>query len=324
MDPLLEINDLYVYYKSYEGILKVLNGIHINIYKGEKIGVIGEAGSGKTTTMKSILRTLPINALVPKGEIIFKGRDILKMDEKELQDIRRHNISMIFQDPTSALNPVFTVGEQLIDIMRYANVYPDVSEDELKVRIIELLKEVALPDPERVFNSYPFQLSGGMRQRIVIAMAVATAKDLLIADEPTTNLDVTIKAQILKLIKALVERKDLSVILVSQELGAVRETVDRVYVMYAGEVIETAETSELYSNPLHPYTRGLLGAVPRLTGGGIPEGVEGRIPNYINPPNGCRFHPRCKYAKDVCRRKKPPSINVCSNHEVACWLYYRR
>ncbi|MFQ6080638.1 MAG: ABC transporter ATP-binding protein [Candidatus Bathyarchaeia archaeon] len=326
MKPLLDVRDLYVGYKTYMGRLKVLNGVYLTVHQGEKVGIIGESGCGKTTTMRAILRILATNAVVEGGEIHFRGSDILKMDKKELTEIRRKQITMIFQDPTAALNPVFKVGTQLADVIRYSGIYGSekASKEELRAKSLEVLKEVALPDPERVLDSYPFQLSGGMRQRICIAMSLATAKDLLIADEPTTNLDVTIQDQVLRLMKNLVEKRNLSVILISHALGAVRGTVDRVYVMYAGNMVEVTETKELFSNPLHPYTQGLLESVPKLTGSEFSEGIKGRIPDYINPPTGCRFHPRCDYVMDICRKEKPQFINVEDGHDVACWYYHKR
>ena len=323
MKPLLNVRDLYVGYKTYIGRLKVLNGVYLTVHQGGKVGIIGESGCGKTTTMKAILRILATNAMIEGGEIYFRGSDVLKMGEKELTDIRRKHVTMIFQDPTAALNPVFKVETQLADVIKYS-VSEKVTKEELRAKSLEALKEVALPDPERVLDSYPFQLSGGMRQRICIAMSLATAKDILIADEPTTNLDVTIQDQVLRLMKNLVEKRNLSVILVSHALGAVRGTVDRVYVMYAGNMVEAAETKELFSNPLHPYTQGLLESVPKLTGSEFSEGIKGRIPDYINPPTGCRFHPRCDYASDMCRKEKPSFINIEGDHEVACWCYYKR
>lgn len=326
MKPLLDIRDLQVGYKTYMGRLKVLNGVYLTVQQGEKVGIIGESGCGKTTTMKAILRILPSNAVTEEGEIYFRGSDVLKMDKKELTDIRRKHITMIFQDPTAALNPVFKVETQLMDVIKYSGIYGSekVTKEELRAKSLELLKEVALPDPERVLDSYPFQLSGGMRQRICIAMSLATAQDLLIADEPTTNLDVTIQDQVLRLMKDLVEKRNLSVILISHALGAVRGTVDRVYVMYAGNMVEAAETRELFLNPMHPYTQGLLESVPKLTGSEFSEGIRGRIPDYINPPTGCRFHPRCDYTSDRCKKEKPAFINIEGDHEVACWSYYKR
>lgn len=327
MEQLLDVKDLYVNYKTYMGELKVLNGVNFSVHKGEKVGIIGESGCGKTTTMRAILRILATNAVIKGGEVQFGGSNVLKMDKKKLTEMRRKRITMIFQDPTAALNPVFKVGELLADVVRYSHSFngEKTTKQRLREKSIDVLKEVALPDPQRVLDSYPFQLSGGMRQRVCIAMSLATARDLLIADEPTTNLDVTIQDQVLRLMKNLVERKDLSVILISHALGTVRGTVDTVYAMYAGNMIETAPTEELFSNPLHPYTQGLLESVPKLSGAGFSEGIQGRIPDYINPPSGCRFNPRCSHAFDVCRKEKPQLLGVNdSKHKVACWLYHKR
>lgn len=324
--PLLEIKNLHVYFDVYEGTLKVLNGVDFKVGKGEKVGLIGEAGCGKTTTMKSIMGILPKStARIPKGEILFKGEDLLKISFKELQRFRRRNVSMIFQDPTASLNPVFKIGYQLMDVARYSNVTSgtgkSLSKNEIRGQVVQVLKDVALPDPERLMENYAVQLSGGMRQRICIAMALMSAHDLLIADEPGTSLDVTIRDQVLRLIHRLVEERDVSVILISHALGAVKGLVDRVYVMYAGNMVEVAKTHDIFSDPLHPYTQGLLEAVPKLTGGGIPEGINGMVPEYLNPPKGCRFHPRCDYAMPICREKRPPFFNVGDDHEVACHLY---
>jgi len=324
METLLDIKDLFVNFKIYEGTLKVLNGVNLTVGKGEKVGLIGETGCGKTTTMKSILRILPIPpAILHGGEIFFEGEDIFTMGSRRLNTLRRLDVSMIFQDPTSALNPVFKIGEQLGDVIKYAAMEAgeNPSKEEIKNRSVEILKEVALPDPERLLDNYPIQLSGGMRQRVCIAMALVSASKLLIADEPSTNLDVTIGDQVLRLIGQLVEDKNTSVILISHALGAVKGLVDRIAVMYAGNVIEDARTEDLFSNPLHPYTRGLIHSVPKLTGGGIPEGIPGRLPDYINPPAGCRFSPRCKHVMPICREGFPPLITVGAGHKVACYLY---
>jgi len=321
------VKGLRVGYKTYLGKLKVLNGVDLTVHQGEKVGVIGESGCGKTSCMRAILRILATNAIVDGGDIQYRGNDVLKMDHKKLSEMRRKSITMIFQDPTAALNPVFKVGDLLADVIRFSGVFEvgKASKKALRKKSIEVLKEVALPDPERVLDSYPFQLSGGMRQRICIAMSLSTAKDLLIADEPTTNLDVTIQDQVLRLMKNLVEKKGLSVILISHALGTIRGTVDTVYVMYAGNMIEIAETKGLFSNPLHPYTKGLLESVPKLTGAGFSEGIRGRVPDYINPPSGCRFHPRCDYALEICRKENPPFFDSDTNdHTVACWLYNKR
>lgn len=321
------MKDLCVGYRTYMGKLSVLNGVHLNMHEREKVGIIGESGCGKTTTMKAILRILATNAVIDGGDIHFRGNDMLRIDKKKLDGIRRKNLTMIFQDPTAALNPVFKVESLLGDVVKYSGNFEHekATKQLIREKSLEALREVALPDPERVLDSYPFQLSGGMRQRICIAMSLATAKDLLIADEPTTNLDVTIQDQVLRLMKDLVDKKNLSIILISHALGTIRGTVDTVYVMYAGTMIEAAETGELFSDPLHPYAQGLLKSVPKLTGAGFSEGIKGRIPDYINPPPGCRFHPRCEYALDICRKEKPQLLRVdANNHRVACWLYNKR
>jgi peptide/nickel transport system ATP-binding protein len=321
--PLLEVKDLRVEFKVYGGVLKVLDGVNLKVYPGEKVGLVGETGCGKTTTMKSILRILPMPpGRITGGEIFFKGQNLLDMPERRLQQIRGNGISMIFQDPTSALNPVFTVGQQLIPVIRNAaSENKRLSREQLREKAVVPLREVALADPERLLDSYPVQLSGGMRQRVCIGMALATDPELLIADEPGTSLDVTIQAQVLRLLHNLVETRDKSVILITHTLGVVRETTRRVYVMYAGNIVEEAPTHKLFQRPLHPYTQGLMQAMPKLTGGGIASGIPGRIPNYREPPTGCRFHPRCPHAMEVCRQKKPAYYQVEEDHSVACFLY---
>lgn len=321
---LLDIKDLHVQFSVYGGRLKVLDGINMTVHSGEKVGLVGETGCGKTTTMKAILRVLPMPpARIPGGEIYFKGKDILKMGSGELHQVRGRGISMIFQDPTAALNPVFSVGQQLEAVIGTAAAKGQrLSAGEIHAQAVASLQEVALADPERLLHSYPIQLSGGMRQRVCIGMALATHPELLIADEPGTSLDVTIQDQVLRLLRSLVENKNTSVIFITHSLGIVRELTDRVYVMYAGNVVEASTTPKLFARPLHPYTQGLIQTVPRLTGGGIASGIQGRIPNYLNPPSGCRFHPRCPAAMDICRVQKPPAFRVEEGHEVACFLYH--
>lgn len=321
--PLLEIKDLRVEFKVYGGVLKVLDGVNFHIAAGEKVGLVGETGCGKTTTMKAILRILPMPpARITSGEIYFKGRDLLQMKESELRQVRGRGISMIFQDPTAALNPVFTIGQQLEPVIRYAAADKRrLSRRELRERAVAPLREVALADPERLLDSYPIQLSGGMRQRVCIGMALSTNPELLIADEPGTSLDVTIQDQVLRLLQSLVEKRRTSVILITHTLGVVRQMTDRVYVMYAGNMVEVAPTQELFANPLHPYTQGLMDAVPKLTGGGVSLGIPGRIPSYLHPPAGCRFHTRCPKVMDICRQQKPPLVQASHDHQVACFLY---
>jgi peptide/nickel transport system ATP-binding protein len=297
--------------------------VNFMVYSGEKVGLVGETGCGKTTTMKAVLRVLPMPpARIPGGEIYFKGRDVLKMSARELGWMRGEGISMVFQDPTTALNPVFTIGQQLKAAVKYSSAGDkSLSRGETQQRAVVALKEVALPDAERLLKNYPFQLSGGMRQRVCIAMALAGRRELVIADEPGTSLDVSIQDQILRLLRRLVEEKNTSIILITHTLGVVRELADRVYVMYAGNMVEVAPTEELFSQPLHPYTVGLMNAVPKLTGGGIADGIPGRIPEYLDPPPGCRFHPRCDRAMEICRQEKPRFYRVSKDHDVACFLY---
>lgn len=322
--PLLEVKDLHVGYRVFEGKSKVLNGVDFFIQPGERVGLVGEMGCGKTTFMKSILKILPMPpAIISKGEIIFKGKDVLKMNSYQLLKLREKDISMIFQDPTAALNPVFTIGTQLYDVIKYAKSEKGIKpgKKDIKKYQIEALKNVYLPDPERLLSNYPFQLSGGMRQRICIAMTLASKNVLMLGDEPGTSLDVTIGDQILRLINELVDKKGLAFILVSHALGSLKDMTNRLYVMYAGSMVEVAPTSELFEKPLHPYTKGIIDSVPKLTGKGIGEGIDGSIPNYVNPPTGCRFHPRCKYVKDICKEKKPPMFDISDDHKVACYLF---
>lgn len=324
-DPILEIRDLHVGYRVYKGFLKVVNGVNITVQKGEKIGLVGEAGCGKTTTMKSVIRVLPIPpGHISKGEVLFKGKDLLRVDLRKVRGAE--GLSMIFQDPMAALNPTFTIGTQLMDVIKYSeNKGHKTSEiSSGRGRTIQILRDVAMPDPERIMKNYPIQLSGGMQQRVCIGIALIGARDVLIADEPGTSLDVTIQDQIHRLLQKLVEEKGLAIILVTHSLGVVREITDRMYVMYAGDIVETAKTKELFANPLHPYTQGLLASIPKLTGGAIAMGIEGRIPNYLNPPIGCRFYPRCKDAMAICEREKPPLFDVGDGHQVACFLRGRR
>lgn len=321
--PLLEIKDLYVNFAVYGGDLRVLDGVNFKMYAGERIGLVGETGCGKTTTMRAVLRVLPTPpARISEGQVFLEGRDILKMKEEELSHVRGKSISMVFQDPTAALNPVFTIGKQMEAVIRN-NLLEERKNDSRQVRSVAInaLQDVSLADAERLLESYPIQLSGGMRQRVCIAMALTTNPQILIADEPGTSLDVTIQDQILRLLRDLVENRNMSVILITHTLGVVRELTNRVYVMYAGSIVETANTERIFQQPLHPYSKGLIATVPRLTGGGIANGIPGHIPNYHNPPTGCRFHPRCTQVADICRMQKPPLIEVEQNHSVACFLY---
>ena len=321
-ERIIDIKNLHIWYKVFEGNVKVLNGVNFHVGKGEKVALVGETGCGKTTTVKSILNILPKQASVKDGEILFKNKNVLTMNKSEIRDMRGKGISMIFQDPTFALNPVFTIGEQMDVVIENSGL--DWSKDKRIRRemAIKAIVETSLPDADRILSSYPFQLSGGMRQRICIAMSLSTPRDLVIADEPTTNLDVTIQDQVLRILKERVENKESSLILITHSLGVARETSDRIYVMYAGNMIETARTGELFKNQFHPYTMALMECIPKLTGGGMAKGIPGRIPNYLEAPSGCRFWPRCKFAKERCRNERPGHVDVGNNHTVACFLYY--
>jgi len=316
---LLSVEDLYVSFRMYEGMLRVVDGVSFFVHRGEKVGVVGEAGCGKTTTMKAIMRILAENATV-KGRIVFDGKEVMAMRPGELQEWRRHSVSMVFQDPTSALNPVFTVGDQMRAVIGCSlEGLADRGGATIQHIVESALADVSLPDPARILANYPFQLSGGMRQRICIAMSVATSRQLLLADEPGTSLDVTIQDQILRLIGDLVRDKGLSVVLVTHSLGVVREMTDRVYIMYAGSMVESGPTSEIFRDPQHPYTMGLMSCVPKLSGQGISQGIPGGMPDYLNPPKGCRFAPRCPEVIDICHRERPANRQVGpGNHCTAC------
>jgi peptide/nickel transport system ATP-binding protein len=323
---MLEIRNLHVYFRVYEGISRVLDGVSLYVLKGERVGLAGETGCGKTVTMKSAMGMLHIPpAIVPHGEILLDTKNVLKMSKKELIRIKGTNISMIFQDPMNALNPVFTVGQQLTDVIRFSGRRTGqeeaLSKKEIYERAIDMLREVRLPDPERIINNYSLELSGGMRQRVLIAMGLVNKPKFLIADEPGTALDVTIQAQILDLLKELVKTRHISILLITHNLGVIQEMTERVYIMYAGQVVETARTTSLFDNPKHPYTQGLMASVPRLTGGEIAEGIPGTVPDYTAAPLGCRFHPRCPHVMQICSRQKPPLIELDQDHAVACYLY---
>jgi len=317
--PLLEVQDLKLEYRVYEGMLKVVNGVNISLEKGEKVGIIGESACGKTSTVKSIMRLLASNAEITEGQIRFGGEDVLAMSKSRITNLRRRNMAMIFQDPSAALNPVFTIRQQLYDIIRFSTT-DHLSREETHHRAVMFLKQAALPEPERILDSYPFQLSGGMKQRVNIAMALVSANELLIADEPGTSLDVTIEDQIMRLLKEIVEEKRISVILITHALGTVRNFVDRIYVMYAGMIVEEGPTEEVFNAPQHPYTQMLIKAVPKLTGGGVPEGILGQVPSYLTPPSGCRFVTRCPYRMEVCSRV-PQMYRAGETQRAACFLF---
>lgn len=320
-EKVVDVKDLHISFRTFKGYPHVLNGVNVHVNKKERISIVGETGCGKTTTVNAIAQILARQARIDKGEIYFKGKDVLTMPQKELKRVRAENVSIIFQDPIASLNPVFTIGQQLKEVIRYSGIEGAGDKKVQEEKAIRALKETSLPDPERIMDSYPFQLSGGMRQRICIAMSLATPRDLVMADEPTTNLDVTIQDQVLKTLRQRVEEKESALILITHSLGVAREMADRIYVMYAGNMVETASSKEIFKECLHPYTKGLMSCIPKLAGGGIAEGIPGHIPNYLDPPKGCRFAPRCPYASSRCNEAQPPMFEAAPEHYVACYLY---
>jgi peptide/nickel transport system ATP-binding protein len=314
---LLDIKDFSVSFDVYGKVSHVLDGIAFCVRAGERVGLIGESGCGKTTTLKAVLRVLPKNAVIGGGNILFDGRDVFGMDRPELDDMRRTGAGMIFQDPSSALNPVFSVKSQFLTALRYANP-AGTPKGRLYEIAVEALDSVMLPDPHRIMDSFPYQLSGGMKQRVCIAMTIAAGRRLLLADEPGTSLDVTIQDQILRLINKLVSEKGLSVVMVSHSVGVIRESTNYVNIMYAGTVVESGATGTVFGNPMHPYTAALMSCVPKLTGKNIAHGIPGRVPDYMNPPSGCRFAPRCRRAKRVCHETKPLHTEAGAGHYVSC------
>ena len=322
-DTILEVRDLKTYFFTEDGVVKAVDGVDFSVKAGEVLGLVGESGCGKSVTSFSILRLVGVPGKIIAGEIIFEGRDILKLSKEEMVKMRGDRISMIFQQPQSSLNPVFRVGEQVAEVLM---LHKGIKKKDAWNRAVELLAVVGIPDPEKKAYAYPHELSGGQAQRVMIAMALALSPKLLIADEPTTALDVTIQAQILDLISDLREKTDTAVILITHDLGIIAETADRVAVMYAGEIVEFADVEPIFDKPLHPYTQGLIGSIPVL--GNVVDRLEvipGLVPNLIDLPPGCRFEPRCllrqKYGLDVCSRLKPHLLAVGPNHTVRCWLY---
>lgn len=319
-EVILEIKGLKLWFKVYQGYSKVLDGVDLTVHKGEKVGIVGEAGCGKTTTVKSILGILPEGQyVIPEGEILYKGENVLTMSDRALGKVRSSEISMIYQEPSAALNPVFTIGQQMMEVVKNSAQGKGKSKKEQKEMVLAAIRDVFIPDPERIFDYYPVQLSGGMKQRICIAMAIMTQRDLMIADEPGTALDVTIQDQVHKTLDRLVEEREMSLIMITHSLGVARELTDSIHVMYAGTVVEAAPTAEVFRQPLHPYTIGLMEAVPRLAGGGIQAGIYGSIPDYLYPPKGCRFAPRCPRATEQCREEKPLLTDIGQGHQVACF-----
>jgi oligopeptide/dipeptide ABC transporter ATP-binding protein len=316
---LLEVRGLQTHFASERGVVRAVDGVDLRIERGRTLGIVGESGCGKSVTALSIMGLVPQPpGRIPAGEVLFEGEDLLKLPPARLRDLRGDQLSMIFQEPMTSLNPAFPVGAQISEaIVRHR----DVSAAEARAQAIEMLRRVRMPSPERRADDYPHQLSGGMRQRVMIGMALACNPKLLIADEPTTALDVTIQAQILELMRALRAELGTAIILITHDLGVIAELADDVIVMYAGQVIERCAVPRLFAEPQHPYTIGLLGSIPRLH---LEQerlsAIEGFVPDAAAMPQGCRFHPRCPFSVEKCRKEAPPLAEITKNHFVSCWM----
>ncbi|MHA1953072.1 MAG: ABC transporter ATP-binding protein [Candidatus Heimdallarchaeaceae archaeon] len=320
-DILLEIKGLKTYFFTEEGVVKAIESVDIEVYKSETLGLVGESGSGKSVTALSILGIVPDPpGKILDGQVVFHGQDLRRLSDADMRKIRGNQIAMIFQDPMTSLNPVFTVGDQISEAIM---LHQKVTKKEAKEKSIKIMSLVGIPSADERVDNYPFEFSGGMRQRVMIAMALSCNPELLIADEPSTSLDVTIQAQILELLKATSEEFDMSIILITHDMGVIAEMCDRVAVMYAGYICEIGDIMIIFKSPFHPYTRGLLGAIPR------PDAeredltiIRGAIPNLINPPSACRFHPRCDYfMQGLCDVILPAIIEVEPGHDVRCHIY---
>jgi oligopeptide/dipeptide ABC transporter ATP-binding protein len=323
-EALLKVQGLKTYFFLERGVVKAVDGVNFEIKKGEILGVVGETGCGKSVTALSIMRLILRPGKIVEGKIIFEGEDLLKKSSEEMRKIRGTKIAMIFQDPHTSLDPVFTIGSQIAEPIELHQVEEQhlMKVEEVPGKVIEMLKLVGIPDPEQRVTEYPHQFSGGMKQRAIIGMMLSCNPALLIADEPTTAVDVTIQAQILDLMRELRRKLGTSIVIITHNLGLIVEMCERVAVMYAGTIVEQADTGTLFENPAHPYTRALLAAVPKV---GVErkelETIPGMVPSLIHPPPGCKFHPRCPHAMDVCRKKFPETVEVGKGHSVNCHLY---
>ncbi|HVM71941.1 MAG TPA: ABC transporter ATP-binding protein [Anaerolineales bacterium] len=322
MTALLEVRDLYLEFKTSRGKLKALNGITFTVQPGEIFGLVGETGCGKTVTGLSILRLLPRSAALVGGQVLFEGTNLLDLSRSQIESLRGSKIAMIFQDPSTSLNPVFSIGSQIERVIRQ---HMHVGRRQAHEKACSVLAAVGLPDVERTLGSYPHQLSGGMQQRVMIAMALSCSPHLLIADEPTTSLDVTIQAQILKLLRELQKKFAVSVILITHNLGVIAQTCDRLAVLYGGRVAETGSSRDIFNQPQHPYTRGLMNAIPRPGGRGARMAtIPGTVPSNPGAMTGCAFAPRCGSAMPRCSLETPPLFTIGENHSSACFLAERK
>jgi peptide/nickel transport system ATP-binding protein len=321
--PLLEIRGLKVHFATDDGMVRAVDGVDLSIARGETLGVVGESGCGKTVSAMSVLKliAMPPGRIV-EGQILWRGRDLVPLRSEQLNPIRSKEIAVVFQEPMTSLNPVYPIGEQIAEVIR---LHEKLGRAAARAQTIEMLRLVQIPNPERRIHDYPHQFSGGMRQRVMIAMALACKPQLLIADEPTTALDVTIQAQILELLQEMKSRFGMAIMLITHAMGVVAETAQRVVVMYAGKVIEEAPVEQLFGAPKHPYTQGLINSIPRVDTAALRkprlEAIGGVVPSLLNPPPGCRFAPRCRHAMPVCTAAPPPLREVAPGHKVACVLY---
>jgi peptide/nickel transport system ATP-binding protein len=320
--PLLDISGLKVHFKTDDGMVRAVDGVDISVNRGETVSIVGESGCGKTVTAMTVLKLIAMPpGRIMAGKILFEGRDLVPMAPDEMRAIRSKQIGIVFQEPMTSLNPVYTVGQQIAETVRH---HEGLSKRAAFDRAAEMLSLVQIPNPQKRVHDYPHQFSGGMRQRVMIAMALSCNPKLLIADEPTTALDVTIQAQILQLMNEMKQRLGMSILLITHAMGVVAETSQRVIVMYAGKVVEDATVENLFANPRHPYTQGLIRSIPRIDLAATThtrlEAIPGTVPSLLNPPSGCRFAARCRFATEVCTQAEPPLREVAPGHKVACIL----
>jgi len=318
-EPVLKIDDLRTYFFLAEGVVKAVDRVSVKINETEALGLVGESGCGKSTVAHSILRLIREPGRIVGGKVWFEGEDLLRKSEAEMRKIRGGRIAMVFQNPTSSLNPVFTIGSQIAEAIK---LHQNVQKHEVKEKVVDILDKVGIPSPSERMKDYPHEFSGGMCQRAMIAMALSCNPKLFIADEPTTNLDVTIQAQILDLMRILRKEFSASILLIGHDFGVISEICDRIVVMYSGKVVESADLGTIFKDAKHPYTKALLESIPRIN---IETErlhvIPGDVPELIKPPSGCRFHPRCEQATEVCSKKEPPLVEIKQGHEVACLLY---
>ncbi|HTR88056.1 MAG TPA: ABC transporter ATP-binding protein [Reyranella sp.] len=321
-ETLLDIKDLKTWFKTDDGLVRAVDGVDISLKRGETLGIVGESGCGKTVTARSVLKLIDMPpGRFEGGQILWQGRDLIPLDTAEMDKIRAREIAIVFQEPMTSLNPVYTVGDQIAEVLRQ---HQNLSRKEAIGAAAEMLKAVHIPNAEKRVHDYPHQFSGGMRQRVMIAMALSCKPKLLIADEPTTALDVTIQAQILELMQEMKERLGMSIMLITHAMGVVAETCQRVVVMYAGKVVEEAPVESLFGDPRHPYTQGLIRSIPRVDRAAEArqrlEAIPGTVPSLLEPPPGCRFASRCKYVTEICTKAMPPLKEVAPGHRVRCVL----